>query len=102
MDFKLVWTPLAREDLREIVRYIAHDDPAAALRVGERILNSVEPLKSLPKLGRKVPERRDETIREIVRGNYRIIYKVREEPRAIEIWRIWHGARGTPELGDRG
>jgi len=36
VDFKLVWTPLARDDLREIVRY-----------VGERILSSVEPLKGL-------------------------------------------------------
>ena len=98
MDFKLVWTPLAHDDLREIVRYIARDNPAAALRVGERILNSVEPLKSMPQMGRMVPERQDETIREIIRGNYRIIYRVRVERRAIEIWRIWHGARGTPEL----
>jgi plasmid stabilization system protein ParE len=45
-----------------------------------------------------VPERQDESIREMIRGNYRIIYKVREESRAIEVWRIWHGARGTPEL----
>ena len=74
MDFKLVWTPLARDDLREIVRYIARDNPAAALRVGERILNSVEPLKSMPQMGRMVPERQDETIREIIRGNYRIIW----------------------------
>ena len=36
MDFKLVWTPLARDDLREIVSYIARDSPAAALRVGFR------------------------------------------------------------------
>ena len=98
MDFKLVWTPLARDDLREIVSYIARDNPGAALRVGKRILSSVEPLKNMPRMGRKVPERQDETIREIVRGNYRIIYRVREDQQAIEIWRIWHGARGTPQL----
>jgi toxin ParE1/3/4 len=98
VDFKLVWTPLARDDLREIVSYIAQDNPAAALRVGERILRSVEALKSMPQMGRMVPERQDESIREIIRGNYRIIYRVREDHRAIEIWRIWHGARGTPEL----
>ena len=57
MDFKLVWTPLARDDLREIVSYIARDDPAAARRVGERILGSVEPLTTMPQMGRKVPER---------------------------------------------
>ena len=98
MDFELVWTSLARDDLREIVSYVARDNPAAALRVGERILSSVEPLKNMPQMGRKVREREDETIREIIRGNYRIIYRVREDQQAIEIWRIWHGARGTPEL----
>ena len=32
MAFKLVWTSLARRDLREIVTYIARDDKDAALR----------------------------------------------------------------------
>jgi toxin ParE1/3/4 len=102
VDFKLVWTPLARDDLREIVTCVARDNPAAALRVGERILSSVEPLKGMPQMGRMVPERQDETIREIIRGNYRIIYRVRADHRALEIWRIWHGACGTPELLDLG
>ena len=98
MDFKLVWTSLAREDLREIVGYVARDNPAAAIRVGEGILRSVEPLKRMPQMGRVVPERQDDTIREIIRGNYRIIYRVRKHHQVVEIWRIWHGARGTPAL----
>ena len=102
MDVKLVWTALAREDLRDIVRYIAQDDAEAARRVGERILQSVEILGSMPELGRPVPERRDPRIREIIRGNYRIVYRLCERPRRIEIWRIWHGARGTPQLGKPG
>lgn len=101
MAFKLVWTPLARDDLREIVSYIARDNPAAALRVGERILASVEPLQNMPQMGRMVPERHDEAIREIIRGSYRIIYRLRKDKQMIEIWRIWHGARGTPELTSR-
>lgn len=55
MDFKVVWTPLARDDLREIVEHIARDDPEAARRVGERILESVEVLGDMPELGRVVP-----------------------------------------------
>jgi addiction module RelE/StbE family toxin len=95
---KVVWTSLARDDLREIVSYVAQDDRTAAIRVGEKILSSVEPLKTMPQIGRIVPERHDRTIREIIRGNYRIIYRVREEQNVVEIWRIWHGARGTPRL----
>ena len=98
MDFKIVWTALAREDLREIVTYVARDNPGAARRVGETILGSVEMLAGMPRLGRIVPERNDPKIREIIRGNYRIVYRVRDEPCVIEVWRVWHGARGTPQL----
>ena len=100
MDFRLVWTPLARSDLRGIVTYIARDNPDAARRVGERVLDAVEVLRSMPQLGRVVPERRNQSIREIIRGNYRIVYRLREESQAVEIWRIWHGARGIPHLVD--
>jgi len=51
VGFKLVWTPLARDDLRRIVRYVARANPAAATRVGEGILSSVEPLQSMPRWG---------------------------------------------------
>jgi plasmid stabilization system protein ParE len=89
---------LAREDLRDIVRYISRENAEGARRVGERILAAVEVLERMPELGRMVPERQDPQIREIIRGNYRIVYRVREGPPRIEIWRIWHGARGTPQL----
>lgn len=100
MDFKIVWTPLARVDLRKIVSYIARDNPEAARRVGERILAAVEVLRSMPELGRVVPERQSPDIREIIQGYYRIVYRVREERRVVVVWRIWHGARGTPHLID--
>jgi toxin ParE1/3/4 len=102
VDYKVVWTALARDDLQDIVQYIARDDMEAAHRVGERILKSVEVLGSMPELGRTVPERRDPRIREIIRGKYRIVYRVCENPRRVEIWRIWHGARGAPRLGTTG
>ena len=42
MDFKFVWTALAREDLQDIVRYIAQNDAEAARR------RAHGPLSSLP------------------------------------------------------
>jgi len=102
VDFKLVWTPLARDDLRAIVTYIARDNPEAARRVGEQILKCVETLSSMPDMGRMLPERQDPAIREIVRGNYRIVYRLRRDIRCIELWRIWHGARGEPRLPNPG
>ncbi len=96
MDFKIVWTAIAREDLHEIISYVSRDNPDAARRLGESLILSIEMLRTMPESGRKVPERDDETIRELVRGNYRIIHKVFTGERRVEIWRIWHGARGEP------
>jgi plasmid stabilization system protein ParE len=102
VDFKLVWTPLARDDLRAIVAYIARDNPRAARGVGEQILKCVEALSSMPEMGRMLPERQDPDIREIVRGNYRIVYRLRRNTKSVEVWRIWHGARGELRLPDPG
>ncbi len=49
-----------------------------------------------PQLGRVVPEENDEAIREIIFRSYRIIYKVERE--IIAIVRVWHGARGEPDI----
>ena len=38
MDFKVLITDTALADLREIVEFVAHDDPQAAARVGEKLI----------------------------------------------------------------
>ena len=98
MDYKVVWTLRSREDLRNIAVFIARDNSAAALKLGDLIFQRVDLLQNFPELGRIVPERSQPTIREIVVGNYRIVYRVRHEQKTLEILRVWHGARGEPEL----
>ena len=98
MDYKVVWTLRSRDDLRNIAVFIARDNSAAALRLGDLIFQRVDSLQNFPELGRIVPERSQPTIREIVVGNYRVVYRVRHEQKTVEILRVWHGARGKPEL----
>lgn len=98
MDYKVVWTLRSREDLRNIAVFIARDNSAAALKLGDLIFQRVDSLQNFPELGRVVPERSQPTIREIVVGNYRIVYRVRHEQKTVEILGVWHGARGEPEL----
>jgi plasmid stabilization system protein ParE len=45
-----------------------------------------------------VPEIGDSSIRELLHGPYRIIYRVREKMNLVEIARYWHAARGNPTL----
>ena len=71
MDYRVVLSPSARADLRDIVRYISIDDPDEALRFGRFLISRSRLLSQSPELGRIVPEFEDALIREIiVRANH--------------------------------
>ncbi|MCK4559785.1 MAG: type II toxin-antitoxin system RelE/ParE family toxin [Calditrichia bacterium] len=88
---KLKWSPLALERLIEIVNYIAEDKPIASKNFAQSIFKSIEKLKRFPKLGRIVPELNKPAYREIIIGNYRIIYMISDD--IITILTIRHGKR---------
>lgn len=72
----IIWSKPAREDLRLIHQYIAHDSKRYATRVVQDITEKVEVLRDLPKLGRMVPEIGEENVREIGLYSYRILYEL--------------------------
>lgn len=76
---KIIWTELAIEQLEEYADYIALDKPSAALSWVRKIQKSVRKLKNFSESGRKVPEINRSNIREIIDGNYRIIYRIEEK-----------------------
>ena len=73
---KIFWSPLAAERLENIYDYISFDNKAAAQKVVERIFKKVETLAKNPERGRKVPEANRVEIREVLEGEYRIIYRI--------------------------
>lgn len=98
MDYRVIWSPSARLDLKEIVEYIASENPAAAKRIGLSLIDATKNLSRFPKKGRIVPEYHTDSLREIPLKPYRIVYRVFDESRSAEIVRVWHAARGTPEI----
>lgn len=98
MDYRVAWSDTALADLHDLVRYIAADDPSVASRFGERISSRVEGLCRFPRRGRKVPEFRDDLVREVILTPYRIIYEIDDREGVLSVLRVWHGARGEPEL----
>jgi toxin ParE1/3/4 len=98
MAFQIVWSQTAGADPREIVQFIALDDPAAAASLADRILGRIELASDLPFSNRAVPEKAEPSVREIILKPYRIIYQVDDRRSAIHILRVWHAARGTPDL----
>ena len=87
----ILWTVGARGDLREIIEYIGRDSPTYAVATAERILGAVERLRRYPKVGRIVPEYGDESIRELLVGNYRVVYRLRRQ--RVGIVAVVHGRR---------
>jgi addiction module RelE/StbE family toxin len=76
---KLFWTETAKQDLKAIRRYIATDNPAAAKRWVDRLRTRARNALHAPLAGRKVPEFMRDEIRELIEGNYRIVYQVFED-----------------------
>lgn len=94
---KIVWSPLALERVEEIARYIACDDRAAAQRWLRDIFVTVDRLALFPQSGRIVPELGVPTIREVIFGRYRVIYRIGTQ---IDIMTVRHGrqALGMDDL----
>ncbi len=88
---RIVWTEFALEDLRLIHDYIAKDSKTYADRLIDKLIARVDQLEAFPKSGRVVPEFDNTDIRELIEGNYRIIYEIK--PDHIGIIRIHHAAR---------
>ena len=93
MDFQVILSPRAIQDLQGIVRYIAWDNPPAAEKFGLLLIARARALATLPERGRVVPEFGDPAIRELIFRSYRIVYRIRHEPHVVEISRFWHGAQ---------
>jgi len=98
MDCKVIISPRAIQDLQEIVRYISFDNPKAAERFGYALIDAALSLATFPERGRFVPEFDDGMTREIIYSPYRIVYRIKQEQRAVWVSRFWHAARGTPEI----
>ena len=85
-------TPAAEDDIFDIWRFIASDNPGAADQMESDLFAAFQKLAENPKLGHS---RRDLTKRPVrflaIRANYLIVYDPVSEPLAII--RILHGAR---------
>lgn len=91
---KIIWSPLAIDQVSEIAGYIARDKPAAAKKWIDNIFKKVELLESSPEMGRFIPEIESNQFRELIYGNYRIIYRF--EKKQISILTIRHGKQILP------
>jgi len=73
---EIIWTNGALSDLYDIAQYIEKDSPKYAQITIGKLYYKTDLLLNNPKLGRIVPEADNENVRELIEGNYRIIYEI--------------------------
>ncbi|MFC4653898.1 type II toxin-antitoxin system RelE/ParE family toxin [Rheinheimera marina] len=76
---KVVWSPLALAKLAEIAEYIAQDKATAAESWVNELFDKAALLSSMPQMGRVVPELPNMHYRELIIGNYRVIYSANQQ-----------------------
>jgi len=88
---RIIWAPRALDDLEAVLAYIATDAPAAAARFAEKLMARVDLLAQHPFLGGYIWEDESHTYREVIQGNYRVIYRI--EGQIVYIVAVHHAAR---------
>ena len=87
----VIWTPGARDDLDEIITYIAKDSLPSALAFLEEALQTAESLATLSERGRVVPELNDPIVRELFIKRCRLLYEIHEQE--VHVLAVLHAAR---------
>jgi plasmid stabilization system protein ParE len=98
-EYFIKWTAPAREDLDEIVEFIAQTNMAYAIKVLDKIEAEVKKLNIFPKRGRIVPELEKYgyvLYREVIVDYWRIIYRAEND--IVYIMVIIDGRRNVEDI----
>jgi addiction module RelE/StbE family toxin len=89
------WSDRAKADLVSIGDFIARDNSAAAQRWVAKLIDTVEKAAKMPLVGRVVPEFHRVDLRELIQGNYRVVYQA--GAKVIDVLTIFEGHRLFPD-----
>jgi len=85
------WTPQAAQDLNSIAAFISKDSVQYARLFVIDLFQAVERIAEFPQSGRSVPELGNPTVREIILGSYRLVYRIKQQ--RADLLTIYHAAR---------
>lgn len=81
--------------VNEFVDYIAQDNYSTAEQWAVELMKQTDQLSDHPRSGRIVPEYNEETLRELIVGNYRLPCRIKED--GIYIEAVWHVRQVPPK-----
>lgn len=95
MDYSLLYTQRALNDLGEIIGHIAEDDAVAASRFGSSLLDHIELLARFPRIDSSIRKRT--RVRKLVHSPIVVYYQIDEGQRVIEVLHLRHATRKPPK-----
>jgi len=88
---RVIWAPRAIRRVTEIAGYIAADRPGAARTWTRALFDRVRTVSHQPRMGRQVPELNRDEVREVLHGEYRVVYRI--DPKRVVVLTVRHGRR---------
>jgi len=92
---EVIFTDRFLDRIEECTDYIALDNDPTAIKWARDIFEICQKLINQPESGRIVPEFRRPEIREIIHGNYRLVYELKTNQ--IDVLTIWHTRQMLPD-----
>lgn len=90
---QVIWSPRALFDLDAIEAYIAQDNTTAARRLVAKIVERAKRIEMFPESGGFVEEDESHRYRQVLQGNYRVIYRYEPTEGAAYVVTVIHAAR---------
>jgi plasmid stabilization system protein ParE len=90
---RVIWSPRALLDLDAIESHIAKDHPSAASRLIAKIIKRAKRIELFPLSGGYVEEDDHQRYRQVLQGNYRVIYRYETSINTAYIMTVIHAAR---------
>jgi len=92
---EVIFTDHFLKRVEECTDYIALDHIPTAVKWARGVFEHCQKLSKQPESGRIVPEFKRPEIRELIHGNYRLVYELKTNQ--IDMLTIWHTRQMMPD-----
>jgi plasmid stabilization system protein ParE len=99
MAGRVIWSQEGLDDIDAIAAYIARDSITHARRFVSEAFDLADLLLTQPRMGRIVPELRQDRVREHFIYSYRILYEIEGED--LHVLAVIHGKRLLESVAER-
>ena len=100
MSYLVQWSASALDRLIEILDFIAQENPKAASRTVDEILERVEILAEFPRMGPAFSEESGPDLRKLILDDYLVVYQVRQGKRVVSVIAVRHSRQRPLTLED--